>query len=310
MNIDKLPSFTSTDNRRAIQDCFEGVGCFVFRDLFAAGQIRKIRTELGVVLRNAGWIYDSSEKAPSANLDMRCADPDLAYVRTYRRALVQPAIHLLPRSSNVRALAEALGMKEFFSLPRVVLRIVFPGIIPTPPHQDWTTIKGSPNTATIWVPLMPCSLSEGPVAVLKGSHQAGEWPRRAARGIGGEIVTTDHSATWSSEEMNVGDAVVFRSLTVHCALPNTGDFMRLSLDFRIQDMREPIHPGSLLPPDRFRSWDEIYRTWSPEDRREAYYWRRRHPRLLPSVESLRAGLARSVGEEAKSLERLLSAVSG
>lgn len=309
MNLDKLPCFTNRDDPHAIQATFESGGAFVMRGLFEAGQIWKTRAGLGGLLHSAGWIYDPAAEAPEANLDMRCADPDLTYVRTYRRALTQPAIHKLPLSPNVRGLARALGIKEFFALPRVVLRMVFPGIIPTPPHQDWTTIQGSQNTVTIWVPLMPCRLSDGPIAALRSSHHAGEWPRQAARGIGGEVVSTDERAVWSTEELNVGDAVVFRSLTVHCALPNTGDHMRLSMDFRIQDMDEPIHPGSLLPPDRFQSWEDIYRSWAAQDREQAYYWRERHPRPLPSADRLRAGIATSDGAERKSLERLLSAVS-
>jgi ectoine hydroxylase-related dioxygenase (phytanoyl-CoA dioxygenase family) len=288
MHTDTLASLTAEDGPAAIKACFESDGAFVMRDLFDAELIRQARASLRALLHSAGWVHAPDGEALRANLGMRCADPDLSYVRTYRRALALAVVHRLPHSESVRALAIALGINDLFVLPRLVLRLVFPGTSPTPPHQDWTTIRGSQDAATIWVPLMPCQLDDGPVAVIKASHHAGVWPRGKGRGIGGEIVLAGDSAVWSAAELDVGDAVVFRALTVHRALPNVTDRMRLSMDFRIQDMAQPIHPGSLLPPDRFRSWDEVYRSWRDPDLDFAHYWRGRHPRADPSVAGSRA----------------------
>jgi hypothetical protein len=309
--VSTLDTLTSVDERTppsVVQDLFETDGAFIVRRLFEPGQISEVREPLLSRLNSSGWISDPSQDAPDANMSLCCSDPDTSYMRTYRRAISAPSIHKLPHSRSVRVLAEQLGFGQFFLHPRVILRMIFPGVLPTPAHQDWTSVGGATDAATVWVPLVPCDLSTGPLAVIRRSHQRGEWARQPALGIEGEEIVTEDSDRWAASALRLGDAVVFRSLTVHCAMPNTSQSLRLSMDFRMQALSAPIHPGSLLPPERFRTWDDVYAMWGEEDRKQAYYWRERHPPLKPSIAELQEDLTRTAGAENAHIERMLKYV--
>jgi hypothetical protein len=287
---------------------FETDGAFVVKRLFDPAEIYAVRSAIFGKLCSAGWIYDAAEETPRANMGSRCSDPEPSYLSMYDEVISDPGIHGLPHSGSVLALAGKLGIKELFLLPRIALRMIFPGTPPTPVHQDWTTVKGAKDAATVWVPLAPCDLSTGPVAVIRGSHLRGEQARLPPLGAGGGAPAPESCDRWSTAEFQVGDAVVFRSLTIHGALPNAGPSLRVSMDFRLQDLSQALHPGSLLPPGRFRTWDDVYRDWSEEDRQYACRWRERHPVLTPSISDLRAALASATGTEKRYLERVLRQV--
>ena len=303
--LSELPSVRMQDGEEAILRQFGTTGSFVVRNLFDSQQISAVRSAVVAHLDAASWVDDVQGGMPRANVDMRCEIPDPVYLRTYRRAAAEPGLHQLPHSDNVRLLGRMLGIDHLFPIPRVVLRIVFPGATPTHPHQDWTTVQGTQSTVTMWVPLMRCGLSAGPIAAITGSHRRGEWTRGS--GPGGdidEVITGDHDS-WSAAPLDAGDAVVFRSLTVHRALPNNSDCLRLSIDFRIQDMSQPLHPGSLLPPEGFRAWDDVYKRWTGEDRKYAYFWRGQHPPIRPSADELAVVIDGSTGIEKKHFERIV-----
>jgi ectoine hydroxylase-related dioxygenase (phytanoyl-CoA dioxygenase family) len=59
--------------------------------------------------------------------------------------------------------------------------------------------------------------------------------------------------------------LLFHSLTVHGALPNLTDRLRLSVDYRFQAAAEPIAGPSLTPHYSFMAmmpaWDELAAGW-------------------------------------------------
>jgi hypothetical protein len=306
INLDELPSIDGQTSQDVVRHHFDAIGAFVVRGLFTPEQIGEVREVVLSRLQEAEWIADVVDGVPQANSDMHLELRDRAYLRTYRRVAAAPNLHALPRSDSVRALASTLGINDFFSLPRVVLRMVFPGATPTHAHQDWSTVQGTPETVTLWVPLVRCDPDIGPIATISGSHLRGEWPRDSSPGADVDEIDVPDSERWSSARLAPGDAVVFRSLTVHRGLPNNSEFIRLSVDFRIQDMTQPLHPGSLLPPEGFRSWDDVYASWEEERHvRNAYFWRVRHPPIQPSASELRAALENANGMGRRHLERLL-----
>jgi hypothetical protein len=288
---------------------FNTDGAFVIRGLFEPVQILSARSAVLGELLSAGWISDATEEAPLANMDSCCSDPDPAYLTVYDRVISQPRVHELPHGDNVCALAQKLGIEDLFLLPRIALRVIFPGTPPTPAHQDWTTVRGDRNAITVWVPLTPCHLDAGPVAVIRRSHTRGEGARLPSLGIVGNPAVPADRDRWSAASVQLGDAVVFRSLTIHGALPNTTRSLRVSMDFRLQDASQPIHPCSLLPPGRFRTWGDVCTTWDEEDRRYVNYWQENHPALVPSMADLRREFTKSDGDEKRYLERILRQVS-
>ena len=60
---------------------------------------------------------------------------------------------------------------------------------------------------------------------------------------------------------------MFHSLTVHGALPNLSDRLRLSVDYRFQSAGEPIAETSLTPHFELKvpSWTDLSATWDSTD---------------------------------------------
>jgi hypothetical protein len=117
-----------------------------------------------------------------------------------------------------------------------VCRLVSPGALDltTPPHQDAAYLKEADGVWTAWLPVEPCPRALGPLAVLPASHHDG-LRTHAPVMRGGPLVGLDvpDDAPWRASDLEVGDAIVFSSLTVHKALPNlTRDRLRVSVDYR------------------------------------------------------------------------------
>ena len=151
--------------------------------------------------------------------------------------------------------------------PRKIARVTFPGSeFPTPPHQDFPLIQGTPDVFTFWLPLAECSLQDGALRVLRRSPSAGLRPASADPGVGGVGVPVrpDEEQDWASASYRPGDVLVFHSLTVHWAPPNRGERLRLSCDFRYQLASDPVVEGSLLPHywPTVPGWEVLTDGWS------------------------------------------------
>jgi len=113
------------------------------------------------------------------------------------------------------------------------------------PHQDFWYIKGSQTTYTCWLPLTNTSADIGGLALLPGTHLDGPAPHHGSddsrfHGVGDAARASD----WAWSPMQVGDALVFHSLTVHAGLLNASTQVRLSVDYRYQaegDAMEESH---------------------------------------------------------------------
>jgi ectoine hydroxylase-related dioxygenase (phytanoyl-CoA dioxygenase family) len=53
-----------------------------------------------------------------------------------------------------------------------------------PPHQDYRFVGGTVNTWTVWIPCGDCPREVGGLAILPGSHTAGELPVQFRDGVG------------------------------------------------------------------------------------------------------------------------------
>jgi hypothetical protein len=74
----------------------------------------------------------------------------------------------------------------------------------------------------------------------------------------------DDDPRWRTADFHAGDVVVFTSLTVHGALRNNEDHLRVSADFRYQSLLEPVVAGSLGPhyAPHVPSWDVLTEGWT------------------------------------------------
>ena len=113
----------------------------------------------------------------------------------------------------------------------------------TPVHQDFVHFQGCFETYTFWAPVGDCPIELGPLALIPGSHKVGRVMRpHFSLGAGAlAIPEKEQTGEWACSDFEVGDSLIFPSLTVHQALPNvTEDRMRVSLDNRYQAFGRPI----------------------------------------------------------------------
>lgn len=123
-----------------------------------------------------------------------------------------------------------------------ICRVGWPGAphLTTPPHQDHFYVGGSTRIWTAWIPLMDCSLDDGPLAVALGSHRRGLL-RHDGDGAGRQGVDVCGDERWATQPLAAGDAVFFHCMTLHKALPNvSADRLRLSVDYRFQPLHEQL----------------------------------------------------------------------
>ena len=81
--------------------------------------------------------------------------------------------------------------------------------------------------------------------------------------------------TWLTTDYEIGDCLMFHSLTLHKALPNvTDNKLRVSLDNRYQSIESPVADNMLEPHMSTAyplTWEEVYADWKTDDLK--YYWK-------------------------------------
>ncbi len=125
-------------------------------------------------------------------------------------------------------------------------------------HIDWVYMgRGTRNLYTAWTPMGDVPLSDGPLAILEGSHKLEELQQTYGKldvdrdkshpYTGGWLskdaphVRDTYGGRWLTTEFRAGDVLVFGMFLVHCSLDNTSpeNRIRLSTDTRYQRRSEP-----------------------------------------------------------------------
>jgi hypothetical protein len=239
--------------------------------------IRQVRHDILAICAQAGWL------APGTNPDDAISAPGVHFVAgqpefgaVYTEIQKLESFHALAHQPGILALVGAIVQDEVLVHPRNIARVIFPQntAYTTPAHQDFIHIKGSAETYTCWFPLGACPPELGGLAIMAGSHPDGILAHQPALGAGGKGIVTDPLPYhWVAGPLQIGDALLFHSHTVHKGLDNvTADRIRVSVDYRYQGASAPVHPSSLLPHHGQLTWEEIYAGWQSEQYQ--YYWRR------------------------------------
>lgn len=167
---------------------------------------------------------------------------DPRWLTLQQHVLAHPAVAALRDDPGlVEALTTLAGGPVEGSAGDIV-RVAFPGQphLATRPHQDGFYLPQPEGLWTVWIPLVPCPLDLGPLAVIPDSHPAGLLPHDT-RDLGvPELASLARPALpllpdgpWQARAMAPGDALAFPAFTIHAALPNrTVNAVRLSIDLR------------------------------------------------------------------------------
>ncbi len=226
--------------RKALRDD----GCALLRAALPGAAVLGLRGELTAAfsaLSDQDWTW--------SRLRAEAGDDDLLSLR--RALFMCPSNGALFRHPRLASFVGAvLDVPAPFLHPRRWLRLNKPGTgldkWAVPFHQDYRFVHGTQDVLTVWTPLHRCDT--GGIRLEVRSHRGG------LRGLG-ERIAGNHlpPATGVRESdvvepvCDVGDVVVFHSLTVHATAPNPGPLNRISVDARFQRPDDPMAREQLLP---------------------------------------------------------------
>jgi ectoine hydroxylase-related dioxygenase (phytanoyl-CoA dioxygenase family) len=256
-------------DRDALRRRLRADGYLFFRRLLPADRVLAVREALLTALDESEWLapgspVEAAKPGPVLRLE---GAPEFwdGYANIQRKL----AFHRLAHAPELLAVLRRLIADDLLVHPRKISRVSFPNSgFTTPPHQDYRYIQGTTDVFTAWLPLAACPPELGGLRVLGGSQTRGLLPTSNAKGAGGLAVDVpDHDVDWATIDYEPGDVLVFHSLTVHGALPNVSDRLRLSVDYRYQAASDPVAAPTLRPhfhPD-VPDWNELTRDWDDLD---------------------------------------------
>lgn len=260
-------------------------GYLFFRQIIPSSTLLALRDRVTRILADIGWILDGEQRLAAKAIGIAQREGEPGYFEALDRIVKLEALHSLAHEPHLLAVMQQVLGESAFPHPLSIMRLVFPHNpeITTPPHQDYRNNQGTANLTAAWIPLGDCTIEDGSLAILEGSHKAGLLPLQYHLGPGnrGAVLNSELlQMRWVTTNFKAGDILLFPSLTVHSALDNKNpESMRLSVDFRYQLEGEALTEGCLKPHFDRISWDEIYRDWNSTDLQ--YYWLKKKFEVVP-----------------------------
>lgn len=278
------------DSIDALQQRMASDGYLFFRSLLPADVLLQLRKKITAVLAEQGWIRGGSSQMQAIAASLPHREGEEGYLRALREVVRLEELHSLAHRPELMQVMRAVLGETAFPHPLSITRVIFPHApeLSTPPHQDYPNNQGTTNLTAAWIPLGDCPREAGSLAILEGSNHFGLLPLQFHLGPGNRAAVLNEvleKCRWVSSDFELGDVLLFPSLTVHRALDNlSGDRLRLSVDFRYQAEGEEMTPGCLKPHFECLEWDEIYQGWQSEDLQ--YYWRKKDFKEVPWQEKM------------------------
>jgi hypothetical protein len=283
------------DDPAALRARAEQDGYLFFKHFLPTEPLLELRRQMLEICAQRGWLapgHDLMEGVIDADALNQVPDEQMrtdigVTAEAYRAVQKLELFHTIPHHPKFLSLYRTLFGKEATPHPRHIARMItcHRSMVPTPPHQDFIHIQGTPRTWTCWFPVGNCPREMGSLTVLRGSHHNGVIAVAPAKGAGNlAAILCPHEIDWVEGDFALGDILTFSSTTVHRALRSQHrDRIRLSCDIRFQAIDEEIDTSSLNPHDS--SWEEIYQGWKNPD--VQYYWKKHNFRLSTWDPSLR-----------------------
>ena len=260
----------------ALKARFAAEGYVLLRGVVDRDLLTEARRAITGVCAAHGWLDTAHDPMAAVPRSGPFVEGEDRFFEVYDDVQRLEAFHAVPHHPSVRRCMVALLGETAFPHPLSIARLVFPqnDEWTTPQHQDYPNNQGTRELYACWMPLADCSVEEGSLSILRGSHRFGVAPMRASLGAGNRRAELDErygDLDWVCGDLGLGDALIFHSLTVHRALPNRGEAMRLSVDYRFQREGDALTNGCLEPHFGRLPWEDIYAGWQREELK--YYWR-------------------------------------
>jgi len=248
MNVSKTPVGELQTANHLLNDfdklsaLYHEDGYLFFRSVLDERAVLRAKQEFVGVLQQQGVAKQDETEAVWTGAELDQIDDDALYALDGYQKLLD--------LESTRRFVEGIFAEPVFMYRNVDIRFALPNDEKhlTPSHQDHFFIRQTERFRTVWIPLMPIERKVGGLAVAARSHHRGLLEHvehetaysyifrgRKQRGVPLERI---HQA-WLTADYGPGDLLVFHSLMIHRALPNTSDRIRLSLDTRYQPLSEP-----------------------------------------------------------------------
>jgi len=268
----------------SLRQRFDADGYVYVPGLIDPDLLLDLRRQIVEICRDCQWLKPGTDPMDAISWTVPKVEGEEAYFEVYDRIQRLQDFHALAHEPRVLGLMRALLGDSAFPHPLSVARLVFPESRDwsTPPHQDYVNNQGTADLYACWIPLSDCPRALGSLAILEGSHRLGLQPVEYSLGAGHRQTTLPPEAStlcWVAGDFGLGDAIAFHSLTIHRALANETDRMRLSVDYRYQAEGEDTTERCFRPHFERLDWEQIYRGWDREDLK--YYWRDKQFNVVP-----------------------------
>lgn len=219
---------------------FEEDGYLFFRGVLKG--IERVKADFVRSLQNQGAVKAGGLEPVWTGLKLERIDDD----PLYRAA---SCAELFTSGQNVSFFQKVFGGPVFvFKSPSIRYSLPNDTEHFTPPHQDYFFVRINQSFRTCWIPLMEIDEKVGGLAIAPGSHKQGLRDHVEAENVysyifygrkqkGIPLVSVPEP--WLTADYQPGDVLVFHNLTIHWALPNVSDRIRLSIDNRVQPFDAP-----------------------------------------------------------------------
>lgn len=246
--------------------------------------LKSLHRQIVDICDRSKWLKPGTNPLDAIAWTLPKVEGEADYFEVYDQVQRLQDFHALPHEGTLIKVMQALLGSSAFPHPLSIARLVFPDNQDwsTPPHQDFPNNQGTPELYASWIPLSDCPAQLGSLSILEGSNHLGLLPVEFSLGDGhrqSSLSAQAQSLDWVGGDFELGDVIIFHSLTVHRALPNNSDRMRLSVDYRFQAEDEDITESCLTSHCNRQSWSDIYAGWDKDELK--YYWESKRTNLVP-----------------------------
>lgn len=273
----------------ALQDEIRSRGYVLLRGVLPQDAVQSVLSDVTRVLSAAEWLAADTDVLKCIPVQGAAyGDPDPAFKRVYQQVFNLESFHALPHHVALKRVMNLVVGEPALVHPKPIGRLIFPHCerLTVHAHQDYEFMGGDPEFFTVWIPLHDCPIEVGPLRILESSHLYGVQQHQKENLHVPEIRGGEEKGQeWVGGPVYSGDVLIFHSLTVHAASPNTSGRMRLSLDCRFQNAQRVLNPSNLVfAGESGKSWEKTYSDWKSDALK--FYWKSMPLTLQPSQEQL------------------------
>ena len=235
-----------------LRDLMRKNGYVFVRNFAPKDKLLILRRDILAILREAGWVKPDSGDDVVWSGAGPFTENEPEYMKVYNNVLYLPSFEGYPEDQKLMDFVSKIVEGTPVCQKTRIGRVTFPQNVTqtTPPHQDFYYIAGSPQTYTMWTPMVDCPIQQGGLAVMRGSHRGGFIEHKegigtkyAGGGVPEERMPLGEDVEWHTGDFALGDFLLFHSHTIHKAMPNmTKDRIRLSTDNRYFRQGDAVVP--------------------------------------------------------------------